>query len=98
MLRAFALVWRMRARSSTVRRDFRSNLHDVPRRASTARGQRRLHTLRREWDLAKTRAGGVENRVADCGRDDGDGSLTRAGGLFIGHVEQHGFDLGHLEA
>ena len=47
------------------------------------RGQRRLDPLRRERHLADPRAGRVEDRVADRGRDDRDRRLARAGGFGV---------------
>ena len=60
--------------------------------------ERRFHALRRERNLAKARARGIEHSVADGGGDHRDGGLARAGRFFIRPVQQHAFHFRNAEA
>src|SRR5262245_46848934 len=48
--------------------------------------------------LAQTNTRGIEQRVGDRGRHDGDCRLAGAGGLDAGPVDQDALDGGHLDA
>src|SRR5712692_3116381 len=62
-----------------------------------ALGQRGLHALRSKGNLADASACGVEDRVTNSGRNNGDGCLAGPGRFFVGAVDQLNFDLRDVE-
>src|SRR5438876_327283 len=67
-------------------------------RRSRPSGERRLHALRSKGNLADASAGGVENRIADGGRDNRDCRFARAGCLLVSPIDEDGLDLWDLAA
>src|SRR5207253_3609724 len=50
----------------------------------------------REWHLAQSHTGGVENRVGQGSRHRNGGQFPGAGRLDVGLINEHGFDVGHI--